>query len=214
MDKLLSLEQGRELVRAARRAIEEKIDGRETAFEPKLEKRGVFVTLETFPQRDLRGCIGFPEPVRELDAAVREAALAAAFGDPRFPPISRGELDKIVVEISVLTQPKPLEARNADEIPRKIKIGRDGLILRRGWNSGLLLPIVPVELGWNANEFLEHLCDKAGLERGSWHDKNAKLFVFQSQVFREREPRGVVEEVDLLKEAVKHGEAKNKKKAE
>ncbi len=164
-----------------------------------MEKRGVFVTLETFPGRELRGCIGFPEPVRELDAAVREAALSAAFGDPRFPPLHKSELAAVTVEISVLTPPEPIDAEPRNELPKKIRVGKDGLIIQRGYSSGLLLPIVPVEWGWNAAEFLEHLCDKAGLERGSWKNEETRLFVFQSQVFREREPRGEVEEIDLTK---------------
>jgi uncharacterized protein (TIGR00296 family) len=200
LDKLLSLKQGTELVKAARQTIKRKLDGAPNEeFAPKLDKRGVFVTLETFPQRDLRGCIGFPEPVRELDAAVREAALNAAFGDPRFPPLHKSELASTTVEISVLTPPEPLEASDAAEIPRKIKIGRDGLIIQRGYAGGLLLPIVPVEWGWSAAEFLEHLCDQAGLPRGTWKDKQTRLFVFQSQVFREKSPGGEVEEIDLTK---------------
>ncbi len=200
MNKLLSLKEGAELIRAARRTIEDKIAGKrgnEAGFAPKLEKRGVFVTLETFPSKDLRGCIGFPEPVLELDKAVREAALNAAFGDPRFPPLHKSELNAITVEISVLTPPEPLQAKTPEEIVKKIKIGRDGLIIQRGGASGLLLPIVPVEWNWTPAEFLEHLCDKAGLERGSWKEKGVKLFVFQSQVFKEREPNGAVEEIDL-----------------
>ncbi len=202
-EKLLPLKQGAALVKSARRAIEDKLSGKsygERGFEPKLDKRGVFVTLETFPDRGLRGCIGFPQPTHALNEAVREAALSAAFGDPRFPPLQKSELERITIEISVLTPPEPLEARAPEEIPRKIKIGRDGLIIQRGFASGLLLPIVPVEWGWSATEFLEHLCDKAGLPRGSWRDANAKLFVFESQVFREKTPRGEVEEVDLTKE--------------
>ncbi|MFH0974044.1 MAG: TIGR00296 family protein [Candidatus Micrarchaeota archaeon] len=205
-EKLLPLKQGAALVKSARRAIEEELNKKgggsdgERGFEPKLEKRGVFVTIETFPQRELRGCIGFPEPTHALDAAVREAALSAAFGDPRFPPVQKKEFESVTVEISVLTPPELLEEKNPEEIPRKIKIGRDGLIIQRGYASGLLLPIVPVEWGWSAAEFLEHLCDKAGLPRGSWKDKGVRLFVFESQVFREKTPRGEVEEVNFSRD--------------
>jgi AmmeMemoRadiSam system protein A len=118
------------------------------------EKRGVFVTLKKRGQ--LRGCIGYIQPFRPLEQAVREMALAAAFQDPRFSPLSRDELGEISVEISVLSPLKRIER------PEEIEVGKHGLYIVLGNRSGLLLPQVATEYGWDALTFLEETCYKAG----------------------------------------------------
>ncbi|MBN2066930.1 MAG: TIGR00296 family protein [Candidatus Diapherotrites archaeon] len=156
-----------------------------------LEKRGVFVTLHTFPERELRGCIGFPYPVKPLWSAVIEAAAEAGFHDPRFEQVKASEMEKILVEISILTLP---EKANAGDLPGKIEIGKNGLIVKRKYRSGLLLPQVAAEEGWDAETFLEHCCIKAGIPTNSWKLKGTDTFKFQAQVFSEKAPKGIVEE--------------------
>jgi len=197
---LLDLERGRFLVRLARSAVEEYLR-RGVKIEPPpetppelYEKRGVFVTLKTYPQRELRGCIGYPEPIMPLVLATIDAAISAATRDPRFYPVGVEELPKLLFEVTVLTPPQPIEVP-PEELPGAIKVGRDGLIVRCGYASGLLLPQVPVEWGWNEEEFLAQTCVKAGLPPNCWLDPRCQFYKFQGQIFTETEPYGeVVEE--------------------
>ncbi len=140
-----------------------------------IEKRGCFVTLTI--QGELRGCIGYPEPVLPLIEALVEAAIGAC-SDPRFPPLEAPELPKIRIEISVLTKPKPIK-------PADVKVGRDGLIIRRGFYSGLLLPQVAEEYGWSREEFLSQTCVKAGLHPDVWKEGGTKIFAFRAEIFSE-----------------------------
>ena len=147
------------------------------------EERGVFVTLTE--NGELRGCIGFPYPVRPLGEALREAAGAAATQDPRFYPVREAELADIRVEVTVLTQPAVLECP-AEERPNHIVIGRHGLIASLGNRSGLLLPQVAEEYGWDAGEFLSQTCVKAGLYHKSWQeDDDCIIQTFEGQIFTE-----------------------------
>jgi AmmeMemoRadiSam system protein B/AmmeMemoRadiSam system protein A len=142
-----------------------------------LQKRcGAFVTLKT-RNGTLRGCIGHIVAEKPLFLVVRDMAIAAATQDYRFPPVTSSEIDDIEIEISVLT---PMQrVNNVDEI----KVGRDGLLIKRGYMSGLLLPQVPVEQGWDRATFLEHTCYKAGLPADAW--KSSELWKFQAIVFSE-----------------------------
>jgi len=187
----MNLEDGRLLVKLARDSIS-------TFFSNKLlnledtdifsEKQGVFVTLNKFDK--LRGCIGFPEPVYPLQRAVIEAARAAAFHDPRFPSVEKDELDDITVEISVLTVPILLEADDYKQYLDMVEIGKHGLIIHKGYSSGLLLPQVFTEYECTPKMALEMVCQKAGLGKEDW--KSAKLFTFEAIVFKEVEPNGDV----------------------
>jgi uncharacterized protein len=147
------------------------------------EKQGVFVTLTKNNQ--LRGCIGFPEPIFPLYKAVTKASIAAAFEDPRFPPLQKQEFKDVKIELSVLTVPTIVEVKNPEDYLKKIKIGRDGLIIRSSIGSGLLLPQVATEYGWDVKTFLEHLCEKAWLDKKAWKDLNNKIYKFQAQIFTE-----------------------------
>jgi AmmeMemoRadiSam system protein A len=146
---------------------------------PLLEARGAFVTLKV--NGTLRGCIGHVVGVMPLWEAVRENALAAAFRDPRFPPLSLEELDQVLIEISALT---PLRTAR----PEDIEVGRDGVLIEHGASRGLLLPQVATEYGWSREEFLDSTCRKAGLPAGSWKRSGTVISVFSAEVFGEDEP--------------------------
>ncbi len=197
---MISLEQGKKLVQFARQAVVAKFEDNAfdiTGFD---EPAGVFVTIHTFPDNQLRGCIGFPEPVFALRKALVEAAQAAAFSDPRFPQLEKEELDKIIFEVSVLTEPQLIRAGKPEDYLKEIKVGRDGLIIERSHFKGLLLPQVALEWNWNVQEFIEQTCMKAGLPPDSWKDiDSVSIYRFQAQIFKENKPKGeVIEEKIIL----------------
>lgn len=154
------------------------------------ERRGVFVTWYEHPARHLRGCVGYPQPVLPLAEGIREAAIAAATDDPRFPPVTLHELRSLVAEVSLLGPylPVPLAER-----PRGIQIGRDGLAVESGRFRGLLLPQVAPEQGWDREGLLAGTCEKAGLPPDAWRSASVSVFRFEAEVFRERSPGGEVE---------------------
>lgn len=191
----ISDEDGKILVSTARKIVTEFL---RSGHKPRLDKdmesklsfdAGVFVTLNL--NNDLRGCIGFPLP-KKISQALPEAAIAAATEDPRFSPVEPHELDSITFEVTILTPPVEITVDDPQELLSKIKVGRDGLIIRQGHHSGLLLPQVPVEYGWNEEKFLEHTCQKAGLPSNSWKEKNTQIFSFEGIIFKEEKPNGMV----------------------
>jgi len=139
------------------------------------EKRGAFVSLHR--KGELRGCIGYIHAVKPLYETIREMAIAAAFQDPRFPPLSSEELADLDIEISVLTPMRELKDIN------EIQVGTHGLMILQGNHSGLLLPQVATDYGWSREEFLGHTCMKAGLPQTAWKEKNSKIFIFSADVF-------------------------------
>ena len=143
-----------------------------------LDKRGAFVTLKIGGR--LRGCIGMVEPRRPLKDTVAEMARAAAVSDPRFLPVDEREIPSLDIEISVLTPPR--RVRSHDEIV----VGTHGLVIENGPHRGLLLPQVATEAEWDVETFLGYTCEKAGLPRNAWRDKETKIFVFSAQVFGEK----------------------------
>jgi len=184
------------LVNTARQAVTEFLsNGNRIKLETEYEKKfsfdsGVFVTLNK--PDGLRGCIGFPMPEKKLSRAIVEGAIAAATEDPRFPPVTTKELDDIMFEVTVLTLPMEIDVSDPMEYLTKIKVGRDGLIVRHSFYSGLLLPQVPSEYGWSVEEFLQHTCHKAGLEKDFWKSGKAKIEKFEGIVFKEETPNGEV----------------------
>jgi len=142
-----------------------------------LEPRGAFVTLKKAGQ--LRGCIGYIEPRVSLIEAVANNAQSAALRDPRFTPVTPQELADISIEISALTPLEPV----ADV--EDIEVGRHGLVISRGPHRGLLLPQVPVEWGWDREEFLQQTCHKAGLPPEAWKQNDTELLSFEAEVFSE-----------------------------
>jgi uncharacterized protein (TIGR00296 family) len=184
---------GKELVKIARRAVTEflktnsKIDDAE--FNSKFDfSSGVFVTLNK--QNSLRGCIGYPIPVKKLSDGLIDAAISAATQDTRFSPVSSDELDRITFEVTVLTPPVEIKVKEYADYLKEIKVGRDGLIVENSYSSGLLLPQVPTEYGWNVEEFLEYTCQKAGLEKDAWKDNDTKISRFEGVIFKEETPNG------------------------
>ena len=187
---------GKKAIEIARTVIESHVNGLEL---PQIDHpgsfrrmTGVFVTLSTHPGDDLRGCIGYPEPIAPLADAIRDSAVSAASRDPRFPPVRPAELESVKVEVSLLTPPEEVQVANRTELPDHVIVGVDGLITQRDWARGLLLPQVPVEWGWDAEQFLSQACMKAGLGPDAWHMDGTRVFKFQAEVFSEVEPRGAV----------------------
>lgn len=139
-------------------------------------KRGGFVTLKK--HGELRGCIGYIEPVKSLHQTVAEMAVSAGTSDPRFYPVQENELTDIRIEISVLTPLK--EVYGVEDI----QVGRDGIYMVKEFHSGVLLPQVAVEHGWDSQTFLEQTCLKAGLSTDAWQ-KGAKIYTFGAEIFGE-----------------------------
>ncbi len=192
-------EEGEWLVRTARKVLEHFFEtGRVVYCDPPSERlrepHGVFTTLKRYPSGELRGCIGYPEPIKSLFKALSETAVLAATDDPRFPPLREQELDSTTIEVSALTPPKLLDVPKS-EVPDHVVVGRDGLIIRYGPYSGLLLPQVSVEEGWNVEEFLAYTSLKAGLPPDAWRWGDTNIYTFQAEVFAERVPKGPVERV-------------------
>ena len=172
------------LLSIARKSISDYFSGKKTVHDEKLdkellEKSGCFVTLEK--DGDLRGCIGYIEGVEPIIDAVIRMAREAAFNDPRFFPLSKEDFNKVEIEISVLT---PLVKVKTIE---EINVPGDGLLIRSGYNSGLLLPQVAVDWGYDRKQFLSQTCLKAGLDRRCFLSSDAKIYKFQAEIFSEKE---------------------------
>ena len=198
---IVSDEDGQTLVKTARLVVTKYIkEGKKIELTKEIKskfsfKSGVFVTLNK--EDNLRGCIGFPTPDRILHQSLVDAAIASSTEDPRFPPVRFQELDDITFEVTILTPPVEIRVSDTSEYPKMIKIGRDGLIVKWELGSGLLLPQVPVEYGWNEIEFLNHTCEKAGAPSTQWKQKNVKIFRFEGIVFTETKPNGQVKRLEL-----------------
>ncbi len=209
----LNDEHGFFLVKLARKAIENFLEKHERINIPPntpqilKNKAGVFVTLNKLLNgiEELRGCIGYILPIKPLVEGVIDVAIAAATEDPRFPPVLFNEMDEIVVEVTVLTPPRKLEVTSPQEYLEKIKIGRDGLLLKYGSISGTLLPQVPVEFGWDVKEFLDNLCFKAGLPFKCWENLDIEIYSYQGIIWKEKKPRGEIIRIDLSKHAKRDG---------
>jgi AmmeMemoRadiSam system protein A len=139
------------------------------------QKRGAFVTLKKSGQ--LRGCIGYIKAYKPLGETVQEMAIAAAFNDPRFPSLKSDELQHLTFEISVLSPFKRIKDVN------EIEVGKHGLYIVRGYNSGLLLPQVAIEYEWDRETFLKETCHKAGLPLQAWMDKETEIYIFSAEYF-------------------------------
>ncbi len=172
-----------ELLALARQSVESMIRNNQLyspavpASETLNREYGAFTTLTEAGA--LRGCIGYTAPTKALYLTVRDTATLAALRDPRFAPVTAAELSQLAYEISVLS---PL--RRVTDVER-IKVGRDGLLMKNGDNEGLLLPQVPAEQKWNRETFLEQTCAKAGMDLACWKDENTDIFSFTAVVFSE-----------------------------
>jgi AmmeMemoRadiSam system protein A len=193
MDFTISPEEQKILLGDARESIASKLEGRQPRYSQETAKSkvmqepcGAFVTLHKLDKaggdpdgRSLRGCIGRMTASLPLIETVRTMAREAAFGDPRFPPLSKGELEQCHIEISALS---PM---SVCPDPKQVKVGVHGLYLMRGGRAGVLLPQVPVEQGWNQQEYLDYICIKAGLPPKSYDAPDATLYTFTAVVFGE-----------------------------
>ncbi|OGD44122.1 AMMECR1 domain-containing protein [Candidatus Bathyarchaeota archaeon RBG_13_46_16b] len=196
----LNEEEGKFLVKLARRAVKEYLETKKVTEttrvvpEKLLQPCGVFVTINSIEneEKELRGCIGYPYPTDPLVEAVIQSAISAATQDPRFDSLTKNELGKVVFEVSVLTPPQVLEVKRPQDYPSKIKIGEDGLIIEKGMFKGLLLPQVPVEWNWDQEEFLCQCCIKAGLTPDNWLLPSTRIQKFQAIIFEEETPNGKV----------------------
>ena len=141
------------------------------------EKRGLFVTIKIGGR--LRGCIGNLSPTEPLGELVKKVALQTAFDDPRFQPMTEKELDSVTFEITVLGEMARVRSS------KEIVVGRHGILIKRGYNQGLLLPQVAVEMGWNREQFLEGVCQKAGLPPDAWRKKDTQINIFTADLFGE-----------------------------
>ncbi|MCD6297937.1 MAG: AmmeMemoRadiSam system protein A [Deltaproteobacteria bacterium] len=187
-DKLTE-EQGKYLVGVARMTIERALSDQQDSEKsdadlPPIydEKRGTFVTLTI--GGNLRGCIGHIIPQESLIEGIRINAANAAFRDPRFPRLTKGELEKIHVEISILTEPKPLSYSDGDDLLKKLRPDIDGVIIKKGYHQATFLPQVWEQLP-RKEDFLSHLCLKAGLSGDAWNTGDLEVSIYQVQAFEE-----------------------------
>ena len=168
------------MLAAARMALEHALRrGLPVSINLPTVRRGAFVTLRI--GGELRGCLGHISADRPLGDLIPGLAVSAARNDPRFPPLSPDELDRVRIEVSVLTEPRVVDPSD----PTSIVIGRDGLIVERGNARGLLLPQVAPELRWGPAQFLDATCEKAGLPKGAWREPGTQVLTFQADVFEE-----------------------------
>lgn len=189
----LSEDEGNYLLVVARNTIKNRLNNME---EPQIdwknlpekfqEQLGTFVTLTI--DGNLRGCIGHIIPRETVIEGIRENSINAAFRDPRFPPLSREEFDKIEIEISILTAPEELSYTDADDLLNKLRPGVDGLIIKKGHYEATFLPQVWDQLP-DKEEFLSHLCMKAGLSYDSWRKEKLQVSTYQVQAFEEEKGR-------------------------
>ncbi|MDD5290410.1 MAG: AmmeMemoRadiSam system protein A [Patescibacteria group bacterium] len=183
MNQFLTSQEQKIALALARKTIEDALETESKTSAPKLpeifaEKRGVFVTLHK--HGELRGCIGLIEPIKTLGKAIEEMALSSAFDDYRFSPVTKKEWSEIKIEISVLTVPEKIDN------PNKIILGKHGVIIKSGLRSGVFLPQVAEETGWNLEEFMDELCtQKAGLSKNAWRDDSAEIYIFEAQILKE-----------------------------
>ena len=185
----LTEEEGKYLLSVARKTIDQALSGEEGPEKgdsdlPALfdEQRGTFVTLTI--GGNLRGCIGHIIPQEALIEGIRINAINAAFKDPRFRPLNKNEWKRVKIEISILTEPKSLSYSDADDLLKKLQPGIDGVIIKKGYHQSTFLPQVWEQLP-RKEEFLNHLCLKAGLDGDEWKKGRIEVSTYQAQAFAE-----------------------------
>ncbi len=181
-DEYLNKEEKKKLMEIAKFSVAEAVTGKRQFLPNVTEDRlkencGAFVTLKEGGQ--LRGCIGYIQAVKPLYQTVIDVAKSAAINDYRFNPVTQDELGKLEYEISVLTPLKKIKDIN------EIEVGKHGLVMKKGFNSGLLLPQVATEYNWDRETFLKETCRKAGLPQDAWKDKSTEIYTFSAEVFGE-----------------------------
>src|SRR4051812_11220428 len=178
-----SQDERRLLLGVAREAVRAALDKRQLDLAPPSERlaqhRGAFTTLHI--RGELRGCVGYVFPQYSVYRTVAETAVAAAFDDPRFTPLSQEEYPLLEYEISVLTPVVPID-------PEDVEVGKHGLVITYGSRRGLLLPQVPAEHGWDREKFLQQTCIKAGIPPDAW-EHGAKVEAFTAEVFGDEDTK-------------------------
>ncbi|MBN2094891.1 MAG: TIGR00296 family protein [Candidatus Aenigmarchaeota archaeon] len=159
-------------------------------------KQGAFCTLLTYPSEKLRGCIGVIVPEKNLVETITGVSCSAT-QDPRFFPMQEFELDETIIEVTVLSPMEKITVFEPRDYLKEVSIGKDGLFIRSGFHSGVFLPQVPVEQGWDVKTYLCELCHKAGLDRDAWIVSPVQIYRFQAQIFAETDPEGSVYEKKL-----------------
>jgi AmmeMemoRadiSam system protein A len=184
-----SEEEGRQLLRLARKTIEQRLRGAGGGGEAEgnpsprfTEQCGTFVTLTKGGR--LRGCIGHIMPQGSLFEGVKVNAINAAFRDPRFRPLQPDEMDQVKIEVSILTEPVPLRYKGKEDLLSQLKPGSDGLIIKKGYHQATFLPQVWEQLP-QKEAFLSQLCLKAGLDGDAWEKGDLEVSVYHVQAFEE-----------------------------
>ena len=198
-------ETGQYLVKLARYAAESWIIEGKTPkpIEPMPEQAkfqtGAFVTVKKIMENDhtLRGCIGYILGIKPLYQEIIDLSRESTLNDPRFSPVSEGELNDLLFEVTVLTPPVEIEYNSSEELLNQIEIPGDGLIVKHNRFQGLLLPQVPIEQGWNEEEFISYTCRKAYLPVDIWRNEKITVEKFRGSIFSETEPKGVIERKSL-----------------
>jgi len=183
-DEYLNKEEKQKLLEIAKFSIVETVTGKRQFFPSVTEERlrencGAFVTIKKNGQ--LRGCIGYIQAVKPLYETVKDVAKSAAVNDYRFNAVTQDELEKLELEISVMTPLKKIKDIS------EIEVGKHGLYMKRGFESGLLLPQVATEYKWDKETFLKETCRKAGLPQDAWKDKSTEVYIFSAEVFGEEQ---------------------------
>jgi len=189
----IKLKDGRAMVKFARKAIESHFTGAETkapgSIKDILKKdKGIFVTLRIYPGRKLRGQMGYVDGVMELSRSLPEVAESAAVRDYRFPPLRKSELKTTLIEVSMLTEQELVEG----DPPKKVKIGKHGLLVSDGKSKGILLPQIAVDRGWSPKEFLSRTCMRGNIESDAWQNQGTEVYTFMTETFAEEEPGGKI----------------------
>lgn len=181
--KIISVQEGELLLKLARQTLENYFKKNKIEFDNLPEALsnscGAFVTLKI--NNHLRGCIGLIESKLPLYRTIRQMTLEAAFNDPRFRPLEAEELKNLKIEISVLSKPEKINSA------AEIELGADGVIVKSGDSSGVFLPQVAKETGWDLTQFMDHLCsDKANLPPDAWQKDQCEIYTFKAQIFKEK----------------------------
>jgi len=201
----LNKKQGTALVRYIRKTLEEYFKEKtadigdyisEDMKDVVSREAAAYVTLFKYPSMRFRGSSGHMLPILSLEKTIREATIKAAFRDRRFIPLMKSELMDTIVEFSMLKKPVKIEADSFTEYPSKIKIGRDGIAIEKGYTRALLLPQNAVMMDWDAKQFLSFALLKAGLNPAN-KSKDIEVYRIQAQVFREEKPKGDVFEQEF-----------------
>ena len=179
---MLSENQKKELLKYARAVIKAELFREKPSYELPdddiyQEKCGAFVTLHK--NGELRGCIGYIKAYKSIKDTIKDMAIAAAFNDPRFPPLQKEELNSIEIEISLLSELKKIDSIN------EIEVGKHGLYVERGYFSGLLLPQVATEWNWDKKTFLNQVCAKAMMPYDCWKYNDTEIYIFTAEIFSE-----------------------------